>query len=182
MSLKRKICMLVIGCTLLNAINNVFADTNSTKDSVWSKDIQKSSDYIYSMIEEKIKEQEEIERQKQEELQRQETEKAEKERQKKMKNAYLGKFKITGYTPSPSENGGYSVTAMGDNLYSSVGYAIATDPNVIHLGTKVYIEGIGYRTARDTGGAIKGNKIDVLTASNSESYAITGYYDVYLAE
>lgn len=95
---------------------------------------------------------------------------------------YLGNFKITGYTPSPSENGGYSVTCMGDNLWNSVGWAIAVDPKVIPLGTKVYIEGIGYRVARDTGGAIKGKKIDVLTGSNAESYAITGYYNVYLAE
>lgn len=96
--------------------------------------------------------------------------------------AYLGNFKVTGYTPSPSENGGYSVTAMGDNLWDSVGWAIAVDPKVIPLGTKVYIEGIGYRVARDTGGAIKGNKIDVLTSSNAESYAITGNYNVYLVE
>lgn len=95
---------------------------------------------------------------------------------------YLGKFRVTGYTPSPSENGGSTVTAMGDNLWNSVGWAIAVDPKVIPLGTKVYIEGIGYRVARDTGGAIKGNKIDILTGSNSESYAITGYHDVYLAE
>lgn len=95
---------------------------------------------------------------------------------------YLGKFKITGYTPSPAENGGSTVTCMGDNLWDSVGWAIAVDPKVIPLGTKVYIDGIGYRVARDTGGAIKGNIIDVLTSSNSESYAITGYYDVYLAE
>lgn len=95
---------------------------------------------------------------------------------------YIGNFKITGYTPSPSENGGYSVTAMGDNLWNSVGWAIAVDPKVIPLGTKIYIDGIGYRVARDTGGAIKGNKIDVLTSSNHESCAITGYYNVYLAE
>ncbi len=99
-----------------------------------------------------------------------------------VKGSYLGNFYVTGYTASPSENGGYSVTCMGDNLYSSVGWAIAVDPKVIPLGTKVYIEGIGYRVARDTGGAIKGNKIDVLTSSNSESNAITGNYNVYLAE
>ena len=95
---------------------------------------------------------------------------------------YLGTFYGTGYTPSPSENGGWSVTAMGDNLWDVVGYAIATDPRVIPMNTKVYIKGIGYRVARDTGGAIKGNRIDILTSSNAESNAITGYYDVYLAE
>ena len=95
---------------------------------------------------------------------------------------YLGRFLCTGYTPSPGENGGYAVTALGDNLWNSVGWAIATDPRVIPLNTRVYIEGIGYRTARDTGGAIKGNHIDVLVSSNSQSLALTGYYNVYLAE
>lgn len=98
------------------------------------------------------------------------------------KGTYLGSFYCTGYTPDPAENGGWGVTACGDNLWDVVGYAIATDPSVIPMGTKVYIEGIGYRVARDTGGAIKGNKIDVLVSSNSESYALTGTYNVYLAE
>jgi 3D (Asp-Asp-Asp) domain-containing protein len=38
---------------------------------------------------------------------------------------------------------------------------IAVDPKVIPLGTKVYVEGYGEAVAGDTGGAIKGNKIDV---------------------
>lgn len=94
---------------------------------------------------------------------------------------YLGTFYCTGYTPSPKENGGWTVTAMGDNLWNSVGWAIAVDPKVIPLGTRVYIEGIGYRVARDTGGAIKGNRIDILTSSNSQSYSVTGKHKVYLA-
>lgn len=47
---------------------------------------------------------------------------------------------------------------------------IAVDPRVIPLGTKVYVEGYGYATAEDTGGAIKGNIIDVYLNSNSEVY------------
>ena len=57
-------------------------------------------------------------------------------------------------------------TATG--VYPSRG-TIAVDPSVIPLGTRVYVEGYGYATAQDTGGAIKGNKIDVFVNSHSEA-------------
>ena len=41
---------------------------------------------------------------------------------------------------------------------------------MIPLGSKVYVEGYGYAVAADTGGAIKGNKIDVFFPSNSDAY------------
>ena len=46
---------------------------------------------------------------------------------------------------------------------------IAVDPSFIPLGSKVYVEGYGFATAEDTGGAIKGNKIDVVMDTNAQS-------------
>lgn len=90
----------------------------------------------------------------------------------------IGTFKVTGYTCSPKENGGYSVTCTGVRLKDVIGKCVAADKKVIPLGTKIYIDGIGYRTVMDTG--VKGRVLDVLTASNRASYAITGNYKVYI--
>ena len=46
---------------------------------------------------------------------------------------------------------------------------IAVDPKVIPLGSKVHVEGYGYAVAADTGGAIKGNKIDVFFPSKQDA-------------
>ena len=46
---------------------------------------------------------------------------------------------------------------------------IAVDPKVIKLGTKVWVEGYGEAIAGDTGGAIKGNKIDVLFPTEKQA-------------
>ena len=45
---------------------------------------------------------------------------------------------------------------------------IAVDPSFIPLGSKVYVEGYGYAIASDTGGAIKGNIIDLFLNSEGE--------------
>lgn len=75
----------------------------------------------------------------------------------------------TAYTPYCSGCSGY--TATGINLQANPEMKIiAVDPNVIPLGTKVWVEGYGYAIAGDTGGAIKGNKIDVLMSSKSDAY------------
>jgi uncharacterized protein YabE (DUF348 family) len=75
----------------------------------------------------------------------------------------------TAYTASCNGCSGY--TATGINLKANPGMkVIAVDPSVIPLGTKVYVEGYGYAVAADTGGAIKGNKIDVFFASKSDAY------------
>ncbi|BCB01910.1 G5 and 3D domain-containing protein [Bacillus sp. KH172YL63] len=75
----------------------------------------------------------------------------------------------TAYTASC--NGCSGRTATGINLKANPNVkVIAVDPSVIPLGTKVYVEGYGYAVAADTGGAIRGNKIDVFFSSKSDAY------------
>lgn len=45
---------------------------------------------------------------------------------------------------------------------------IAVDPAVIPLGTQLWVEGYGIGIAADTGGAIRGNKIDLFMETRSE--------------
>ncbi|MFB6727587.1 cell wall-binding protein EntC [Bacillus mobilis] len=80
----------------------------------------------------------------------------------------------TAYTADPLENGykaGDQVkSAMGHNLTANPNIKlIAVDPSVIPLGSKVWVEGYGVAIAGDTGGAIKGHKIDVLMPDKGTS-------------
>lgn len=62
------------------------------------------------------------------------------------------------------------ITATGINLIDNPNQkVISVDPSVIPLGSKVYVEGYGEAIAGDTGGAIKGNKIDVFIPSKQEA-------------
>lgn len=74
----------------------------------------------------------------------------------------------TGYSPNEGPIGGGPRTATGLRVTRG---AIATDPRVIPLGTKLYVEGYGYGFACDTGGAIKGNHIDLAFDSARECNA-----------
>lgn len=76
----------------------------------------------------------------------------------------------TAYTANCSGCSG--ITATGINLKKNPNMkVIAVDPNVIPLGTKVYVEGYGYAIAADTGSSIRGNKIDVFMPSKSKANA-----------
>ncbi|WP_339180540.1 LysM peptidoglycan-binding domain-containing protein [Oceanobacillus sp. FSL W7-1293] len=67
-------------------------------------------------------------------------------------------------------NGCSGVTATGVDLNQDPNAkVIAVDPSVIPLGSEVYVEGYGYATAADTGGAINGNKIDLHVPSQDEA-------------
>ncbi len=54
------------------------------------------------------------------------------------------------------------------DIWPSVG-VVAVDPNVIPLGTRLYIEEYGYATALDIGSAIKGNRIDLFFETKAQA-------------
>ena len=74
----------------------------------------------------------------------------------------------TAYTANCTGCSG--ITATGINLKANPGMkVIAVDPNVIPLGSRVWVEGYGYAVAGDTGGAINGNRIDLFVPSKSQA-------------
>lgn len=76
----------------------------------------------------------------------------------------------TAYTASCTGCSG--ITATGINLKANPGLkVIAVDPSVIPLGSKVWVEGYGNAIAGDTGGAIKGNKIDLFMPNRADALA-----------
>ncbi|MDT8717274.1 DUF348 domain-containing protein [Clostridium sp. 19966] len=94
--------------------------------------------------------------------------------------AYTNCYQCTGKSRGSAE---YGITSTGTTAKRDPsGYStIAVDPDVIPLGTKVYVDGYGFAIAEDTGGAIKGNSIDVfLNSYNEASNWGVRYLNVYV--
>ncbi|OYD07787.1 3D domain-containing protein [Paludifilum halophilum] len=66
----------------------------------------------------------------------------------------------TGYTATGNKTATGTTPSRG---------TIAVDPNVIPLGTRLYIPGYGEGVAEDTGGAVNGNTIDLFFESREEA-------------
>ncbi|WP_284140205.1 MULTISPECIES: LysM peptidoglycan-binding and 3D domain-containing protein [unclassified Virgibacillus] len=75
----------------------------------------------------------------------------------------------TAYTAKCDGCSGITSTGIDLNANPNA-KVIAVDPNVIPLGSEVYVEGYGYATAADIGGAIKGHKIDIHVPTKKEAY------------
>lgn len=83
---------------------------------------------------------------------------------------YQGKFTVTYYCGEdyPHICGtGNGVTSSGAKAFAGV--TVAADPNVFPTGSYIYIEGVGMRVVQDTGGGIKGNKLDVYVDTHNEA-------------
>ncbi|KYZ75346.1 hypothetical protein AXX12_14430 [Anaerosporomusa subterranea] len=85
-------------------------------------------------------------------------------------------IKATAYAPGPHDNDQWgNKTYLGTQIRPGI---IAVDPRVIPLGSRVYIQypdGHGeYAIAEDTGGAIKGNRIDIAkwTVGEAEKFGV----------
>ncbi|MET3849748.1 3D domain-containing protein [Paenibacillus sp. OAE614] len=95
--------------------------------------------------------------------------------------------RATAYSSAASENGKWgAVDYFGNPLKLGT---IAVDPSVIPLGTKVLVTGHSFQglpkkafvaTAKDTGSAIKGKRIDIFVPGSPESVSAFGFQDVEL--
>jgi len=69
-------------------------------------------------------------------------------------------FEATAYYPGPNNFGGGVGPRTAIGMIAGRG-VVAVDPSVIPLGTHLYIEGYGYAVAGDTGGNIRGRRVDL---------------------
>jgi 3D (Asp-Asp-Asp) domain-containing protein len=76
--------------------------------------------------------------------------------------------KVTAYCPCKlccGKSDGITSTGVKARPHNT----IAVDPAVIPMGSTIYLEGMGTFTAEDTGGAIRGNKVDLFMSEHHQA-------------
>ena len=108
-----------------------------------------------------------------------------------IKKESLGEFKLTAYCSCekccgkwalnrPKDENGKDIVYGSTGTVLIAGTSIAVDPSVIPYGSQVEVNGHTY-TAHDTGGAIKGNRIDVYFDSHQDALNFgVQYAEVFL--
>ena len=100
----------------------------------------------------------------------------------KLKETYIGEFTITYYCACRECcDKADGITASG--TLAQEGQTVAADWDMIEPGTEIFIEGVGFRTVEDKGGAIQSNRLDVFMNSHSAALeAGIGQAKVYIVE
>jgi len=82
------------------------------------------------------------------------------------------RFTVTKYLPRDPAYGkfntGYTATLIKADPAKRI---VAVDPKLIPYGSWLWIEGLGWYRAEDCGGAIKGFRLDLLTATEQDAMA-----------
>lgn len=115
------------------------------------------------------------------------------EQEKEEEYISLGEFKLTAYCPCkkccgkwaenrPIGKDGKEIVYTASGAIAEPGKTVAADTSILPFGKKVYIDGHEY-TVQDTGGAIKGNRIDVYFADHQEALKFgVQYKEVFILE
>lgn len=74
---------------------------------------------------------------------------------------FLGTFSVTCYALD-------GTTASGEPVHEG---GVAVDRRVIPFGTRIYIENVGWRVANDTGGSVRGNRLDIWLPNRDDCIA-----------
>lgn len=105
----------------------------------------------------------------------------------------LGEFKLTAYCNCtlccgrwaynrPIDEQGNEIIYGSTGEVLTAGVSVAVDPSIIPYGSKVVVNGHTY-IAQDTGGAIKGNRMDIYHNSHQEALEFgVQYAEVFLVD
>lgn len=96
---------------------------------------------------------------------------------------YAGKFTATFYCPCEICVGKKKQVKTATGNIPHANRTIAVDSSIIPMHSIVYIKGLGFFVAEDTGGAIKGNRIDVYVNNHEQALKLgKKKVDVYILQ